>query len=934
MAAQRKYSPRPILGKGEDLATALHQEVQAISNALTSLESDLKKSERKYKDETDKALAEVIERFLAEISEVNGRIISIAEWSIEITNEIKGKAAITALNALRTRIESQGDEITSYAQYIVALNNTVNGKADVHVILRLENLIQVLGDNITAYGAVIQEIQLEVDGKASAQALQALEASIVVLEGNVSALSSALTALQATVFSGGTPNRLNNSEFQGWSPWTFSHAPSTSGYELELGDTNFPTWSLPPGTLNNTGLIKKQTSIYTSASNYAQLAQSPIPVEPEQWYQFSIYMSAHRCIGSAVIEWLSGAQTVLKTDTSNPVTTAGTSQVGGRPLSMWERGYVIAQAPEDAEYVRGAIRHIPNGSPSAQPNYLFFTCPLFGNAAEGQTSPSPYSSGGSGGTAAALKQTIVRVDQHDGEISALVSDVTDLSTRVQNPKPGQNMLVDPIFQITRDGAWSFQGTTPWVVGLDEGGYRLESDSSEHTPFLYGGAVYPMSTTQYGAIIQTKIPVLANTRYQFSCYLGAHRCEGLVIVTFQDINGDTISGANGTSNSLTQPTAIIYPGGRYLHGYNRVFGFTTSPPNARTSTFRIQARWQGPTPSSVTDPKLFMIRPFMGTAEAEQTEPSDWAPGAPGNMFAHLRSEGMVWANSTGEGSVGASYQLMLRAEDNTGVAEAGLGITAAKVGGVWRSQFDITADQFRIISPNNGNPTVPFKIFNNVAYIKSVAILDGDITNAKILNLSADKLTAGSIAVGQNIQSTGFVSQSSGWRITGSGAAEFDAVHVRGQLTGTQIADQIINTQHLASQAAMFMVPFSITGQGGCPSQLLCREWGDWTSPRRVVAFVQVNIPYTTGLAPNNWYQFTIKVTIDNSVNVVASRSFSVKSDSSGVVNTFSQMFYGLADLSEGNAWAGQGERYAFVELTVTTINTVWAAGTLICQKN
>lgn len=80
-------------------------------------------------------------------------------------------------------------------------------------------------------------------------------------------------------------------------------------------------------------------------------------------------------------------------------------------------------------------------------------------------------------------------------------------------------------------------------------------------------------------------------------------------------------------------------------------------------------------------------------------------------------------------------------------------------------------------------------------YSTKAFILDAQITNAKIKNLAVDdgkiasvsaaKLTAGSIAVGQYIQSASYVPGSWGWRINGDGTAEFSGVVVRGTVYAT-----------------------------------------------------------------------------------------------------------------------------------------------------
>lgn len=82
-------------------------------------------------------------------------------------------------------------------------------------------------------------------------------------------------------------------------------------------------------------------------------------------------------------------------------------------------------------------------------------------------------------------------------------------------------------------------------------------------------------------------------------------------------------------------------------------------------------------------------------------------------------------------------------------------------------------------------------------YIQSAFIYNGTITSAKIgklqvddghiANLSVGKLTAGSLAVGQYIQSTSYVPGTSGWRLNADGSAEFGSQYIRGKLTASQI---------------------------------------------------------------------------------------------------------------------------------------------------
>lgn len=75
------------------------------------------------------------------------------------------------------------------------------------------------------------------------------------------------------------------------------------------------------------------------------------------------------------------------------------------------------------------------------------------------------------------------------------------------------------------------------------------------------------------------------------------------------------------------------------------------------------------------------------------------------------------------------------------------------------------------------------------------------VDDARIADLSVSKLTAGSIAVGQFAQSTGYVAGSAGWRINGDGTAEFSGVVVRGTIFASQgaIGGWTIGSNYLQS---------------------------------------------------------------------------------------------------------------------------------------
>lgn len=108
------------------------------------------------------------------------------------------------------------------------------------------------------------------------------------------------------------------------------------------------------------------------------------------------------------------------------------------------------------------------------------------------------------------------------------------------------------------------------------------------------------------------------------------------------------------------------------------------------------------------------------------------------------------ASASSVAGLEAQYSVKI---DNKGHV-SGFGLNSVAVNGVPESAFVIRADKFAIVDPastaNNSTNTpstdvIPFGVTNGVVYIKSAAIEDGTITNAKIGTIDADKITAGFI---------------------------------------------------------------------------------------------------------------------------------------------------------------------------------------------
>jgi hypothetical protein len=126
------------------------------------------------------------------------------------------------------------------------------------------------------------------------------------------------------------------------------------------------------------------------------------------------------------------------------------------------------------------------------------------------------------------------------------------------------------------------------------------------------------------------------------------------------------------------------------------------------------------------------------------------------------------------------------------------------------SAFIIRADNFAVANPGgsgiapiipfvvrttpttiNGVP-VPVGVYIDGAYIQGgtitgASIAGGSISNAKLIDVSANKITGAALQNTAYIESQGYQQGQSGWKISGNGVAEFAAAHIRGQLTASQI---------------------------------------------------------------------------------------------------------------------------------------------------
>lgn len=147
-----------------------------------------------------------------------------------------------------------------------------------------------------------------------------------------------------------------------------------------------------------------------------------------------------------------------------------------------------------------------------------------------------------------------------------------------------------------------------------------------------------------------------------------------------------------------------------------------------------------------------------------------------------------------KGNVDATYSIKL-ATDNNGMKYAtGMSLGLTGDGTNFQSQCIFLVDRFVLMTAANGTYTTPFYVTNGAMYVREAFIKDASIGTAKIADAS---ITMAKIV--DEIKSANYVPGSDGWRITQSGASEFNNVIVRGEIhansgtfTGTVRANRFI----------------------------------------------------------------------------------------------------------------------------------------------
>ena len=224
-------------------------------------------------------------------------------------------------------------------------------------------------------------------------------------------------------------------------------------------------------------------------------------------------------------------------------------------------------------------------------------------------------------------------------------------------------------------------------------------------------------------------------------------------------------------------------------------FTAGHGYGRTIVYGTKYSGTGPLP---TFSSAVVVHEFVGAVGSFPTEPAtQW------HLWLKWRSVDGVLSSSPSGGTNGHT---VTTGQDVTKLLDALSGAI---------TRDEISADVWRTntfaIAPPAGSPlpevlpfivqtspttlngaTIPAGVYIDSGYIRDLTAVvarmgNAWITSAMVASLAASKITAGSVDVGEYIQSSNYVAGTSGWRIHGDGTAEFGAASIRGQLVASQI---------------------------------------------------------------------------------------------------------------------------------------------------
>jgi Phage T7 tail fibre protein/Domain of unknown function (DUF1983) len=197
-----------------------------------------------------------------------------------------------------------------------------------------------------------------------------------------------------------------------------------------------------------------------------------------------------------------------------------------------------------------------------------------------------------------------------GSVTAELLDVSGGTNRVWNSE-----MVEMAGSVPRQ--WNMGGNTlGWCsYGRDLG--TAWTIAAGHTAFLQQNATDGNTNinTASAYAICDPISVVAGERYEFSAFVGVHRCAADIAVYVYSVNGTSLLTSPYVAGQTDAQAAEGFQGGQVASAYKRIGGFVKMPAGAATARVVIRKASHA---TGQSDSYLFWTKPFLAPCNPNQT----------------------------------------------------------------------------------------------------------------------------------------------------------------------------------------------------------------------------------------------------------------------------------------------------------------------------
>lgn len=743
------------------------------------------------------------------------------------------------------QVFSTDDELNQYSRYSTVndgwtvwknavrdLQTAVNLKADASALSSLQSTVSQQGDTITSQGSSLAALKNTVESpttglgsKASSLALTALDSKVTGIDGRMTAETSRIDSLQVSVSETGSQNLLYNPSFD-----IEGAAGVAAGYlhSRVSGITSTP--SLVDSWLDPLGKAQRLDISGASANIYADLGTSngfkvsavegqrvalSIYVRGTPGLQVRVFMQARADQTATItLATYTGTLTTLAAGETRLTLMSGALPAGTGAVNVICRSYGTATV--SAGFVEWDRAQVELGSTvtawrdNGVAGLNAVNAAVTNEAAARATADTALASRatalesrmptGTGqlATAAALTAVDTKVTNIDGR-------VTSESTRLDQVQAAVGSAAAVLQALNPLG-----GESEWAAVA---GSAAATFVTAAEPDARGGAVLTVGNATVNGERWLRhvatIPMDENKLYKLSArfrrtagdggiYLGIAGLNAAKTLYVNASNVETSAMSSGhfaTSNA--KPALGTWQVVEYYFKGRSAGAATGSGTKAAPRTFA----------NKVAHLALMFLGNYsgqVGLCDLDYITLEDVT--AAEQASAAVATE--ATARATTDGYLGAQYTVRMQLSQGGQQVVGGFGISGT-TGGTAGPQIDfgVLANSFWIAAPS-GSPagvsnvkpfvvqttaqtvngvSVPAGVYMDAAYINNVTALWGRFgtlvaDSIQATSISVTKLTGGNLAVGSWINSSNYVTGSTGWSINANGQAEFSQVTVRGTI--------------------------------------------------------------------------------------------------------------------------------------------------------